>query len=121
MLEPMGGASEQRKCSHPRSRPVSRSLVGDGLWTTCLSLFLENLEGTLVFSPLGQYCPSRQQAPASRETGLRCRVLPPPHRKLLLQGWALPPGDSTWSSCFLLLFLACASAGDILPHGGVRS
>lgn len=98
------GAEKMQPPQIPASvqKPCGRWPVGLS-WTTCLSIFLENLEGTLVFSPLGQYCPSRQQAPASRETGLRCCVLPPPHRKLLLQGWALPLGDSTWSSCFLRL------------------
>ena len=113
MQPPQIPASVQKPCGR---WPVGLS------WTTCLSIFLENLEGTLVFSPLGQYCPSRQQAPASRETGLRCCVLPPPHRRLLLQGWALPLGEFHLELMFpALASWPVPSAGDIFPHGGVSS
>lgn len=92
------GAEKMQPPQIPASvqKPRGRWPVGLS-WTTCLSIFLKNLEGTLVFGPLGQCCPLPSRPLHPRETGLRCYVLPPPHGKLLLQGWALPPGDSTWS------------------------
>lgn len=95
MQTPQIPASVQK----PRGRwPVGLS------WTTCLSILLENLEGTLVFSPLGQYCPLPSAGPCiegRQVSGTVCSLLPT--ESCLLQGWALPPGDSTWSSCFLHL------------------
>lgn len=107
------GAEKMQPPQIPASvqKPRGRWPVGLS-WTTCLSIFLENLEGTLVFGPLGQCCPLPSAGPCiqgRQVSGAMCSLLPMESCCYrvgpCLRG--IPPGANV--SCICVL--ACAQCG----------